>query len=109
MSSSFHKFTKKVDPLGHALVEGVFGIEKQEKKIAAAKAAQDAELATRQQSDAALAEKMKVTQVGERRQELNERAAAAGATRSENDVQLLGASGGTSPRKRNASRTLLGE
>ena len=107
MSSSFHKLTKKIDPLGHAAVEGVFGIEKQEKKIAAAKAAQDAEFAQRKLTDEALQEKMRVTQVGERRQQAGAAASAAGATRVRSDADLLGFSGG--PKKRQSSRVLLGE
>jgi len=107
MSSSFHRKIKKFDPLGHAAVEGVFGIEKQEKKLAAAQAAQDAELASRQQSDAALQDKMRVTQVADRRQTANRQAAAAGATRIRNDEDLLGYA---PPVKRRASsRALFGE
>jgi hypothetical protein len=107
VSSSFHSKTKGFDPLGHAAVEGVFGIEKQEKKIAAAQAAQDAELAQRKLSDAALQEKMRVTQVGERRQQAGAAASAAGATRVRSDADLLGYAGG--PKKRQSSRVLLGE
>jgi len=107
MSSSFHQSTKKFDPLGHAAVEGVFGIEKQEKKIASAKAAQDAELAQRKLTDEALQDKMRVTQVGERRQQAGAAASAAGATRVRSDADLLGYAGGA--KKRASSRVLLGE
>jgi len=107
MSSSFHNKMKGIDPLGRAAVEGVFGIEKQEKKIASAKAAQDAELAQRKLSDEALQDKMRVTQVGERRQQAGAAASAAGATRVRSDANLLGFSGG--PKKRQSSRVLLGE
>jgi hypothetical protein len=107
MSSSFHQKTKKLDPLGHAAVEGVFGIEKQEKKIASAQAAQDAELAQRKLSDEALQDKMRVAQVGERRQQAGAAASAAGATRVRSDADLLGFSGGA--KRRASSRVLLGE
>jgi len=107
MSSSVHKFTKKFDPLGHAAVEGVFGIDKQEKKIKAAQAAQDADLAQRKLSDEALQDKLRVTQVDERRQQAGAVASAAGATRVRNDADLLGFSGGA--KRRASSRVLLGE
>jgi hypothetical protein len=107
MSSSFHQSTKKFDPLGHAAVEGVFGIEKQDKKVKAAQAAQDAELAQRKLTDEALQEKMRVTQVGERRQAAGAAASAAGATRVRSDADLLGYAGGA--KKRASSRVLLGE
>ena len=106
MSASFHKKMKGIDPLGHAVVEGVFGIGKQAASIAAEKKKQtdyEAGQATR----AAEMEKRRGVQVDTRAQAIAA-ASAAGATRIGNDADLLGTSAGGAKR-RYASRVLLGE
>jgi hypothetical protein len=103
--SGLHKATKKFDPLGHAVVESMTGIDKQEKDIARSRAAQTAY----EQSQAARAaelESRRGVQV-ETRQQNVAAAAAAGATRIASDTDLLGKASGT--KRRYASRTLLGE
>jgi hypothetical protein len=103
MSSAFKAVAKPFVSVG----KSVLGLDKQKDKINAAQAAQDAELAQRQRSEAALQEKLRVSQIDERRQQAGAAASAAGATRSGSDRDLLGF---TPPVKRRASsRVLLGE
>jgi len=106
VSSSFHKKVAKVDPLGYAVVEGVFDIEGQEKKQAAAAAEQDRLLAEQASANAAAAERMKTRQMQTRGVEMQQQARAAGATRSGNEQDYLTARAPT--RRRYAHKDLLG-
>ena len=108
MSASFHKKTKSFDPLGHAAVEGIFDIEGQEKKQAAAEQAAKDEAARRAAEESAAAERLQTRQVATRGQELRAAASAAGATRTENQYDWL-AGGKPRAKRRDASKTLLGE
>jgi hypothetical protein len=107
MSSSFHSKTKKFDPAGHEVVEGVFGIEKADEAAKAAEAAAKAETDSRTDADARAAEALKVKQVGTREQNVRSTAAAAGVTRPGNEQDFLLARAPT--KRKYASRTLLGE
>lgn len=102
MSSSFHKLTKKIDPLGHAAVEGVFDIEGQEQAQAREQAKYKASLNAREREEAAAAEKLRMQQFATRDQQRQAGAVAASATRSGNK-------GALTPRRRYAAKELLGE
>ena len=107
MSTSFHSKTKSFDPAMHAVVEGVFGIEKQDLAEKAALAEQDRLNAEADTANAAAADRLETRQVATRGQELRAGAAAAGATRSGNEQDVL--SGGKPRAKRRyASQELLG-
>lgn len=106
--SGVHKFAKKFDPLGFAVVEGAFGIEKAEKQQAAALAEQDRLNAEAGAANAAAADRLQVRQVSTRGQELRRAAGAASATRSGNEQDFL-VGGKPRAKRRNASKELLGE
>ena len=61
----------------------------------------------RKPTDEGPQDKMRTTQVAERRQQAGQRAAFAGATRVRSDADLLGFSDGV--KQRQSSRVLLGE
>jgi hypothetical protein len=61
----------------------------------------------RKPTDEGLQDKMRTTQVAERKQQAGQRAAFAGGTRVRNDADLLGLSPGVA--RRQSSRVLLGE
>lgn len=107
MSSSFHSKMSKVDPVAYEGVEAVFGIEKEQKKLAAAESEQSRLLRESEAANAAAAERLKVKQVGTREQDLRQAASAAGATRSGNEQDFL-SGGRPRARRRYASQELLG-
>lgn len=106
MSRSFHRFTEQADPLGNAAVEAVFGIEKSGKEQDAAEAASKQFALDQESANAAAEERLRVKQVGTRGQELRAAAAAAGATRSGNEADLL--TGAPRRKRKDASTDLLG-
>lgn len=108
MGSSFHDFTKKFDPIGHASVEAVHGIDKRKKQNEAAVAKAQSVADKRKADEDAALERMKVTQVATRQQNIDKRAAAAGAMRSGNDQDVI-RGGNTPARRKYASKVLLGE
>lgn len=107
LMSNTHAIAKKYDPLGYSAVEGATDMDKtkreQAKSVADAKAA-----AAASEAAGAAAEANRGQQFATRRQENIAAASAAGATRIANDSDLLGA-GAQGPKKRYASRVLLGE
>jgi cytochrome c5 len=106
MSASFHKQTKSLDPLGHAAVEGVFGIEKSDKEAKAAEAAAKKYASDQDAMNAAAADRLTTRQVATRGQELRSAASAAGATQSGNKADWL--AGPKTRKRRDASVALLG-
>jgi|GEM_PF-6936576 len=104
----FHKSAKTYDPLGHAIAEKVTGIDKNKREAEAVKSKATLAAAEAEASGQAAADRLRVTQVDTRRQDRNQAAGAAGATRIRNDQDLLGSS---APVKRRgaSSRVLLGE
>ena len=106
--SGLHKQTAKFDPLGNAVVEGIFEIDKTEKEAKSAEAEAKRQAEERDAADARAAEALKVRQVETRGRGIRQQAAAAGITRTGNEQDFL--VGARAPVKRkNASRVLLGE
>lgn len=105
--SGVHKFAKKFDPLGYAVAEGVFGIDKSRKQAESAEAAARAQSDERTASDARAAAALETKQVETRSQNVRAAASAAGATRSGNEQDYLSAKAPV--KRRYASRVLLGE
>jgi hypothetical protein len=109
LQTSLAKTIRSIDPIGYKVSKnigdpGIKQLEKQEKmdreasaKDAAARTAYDEQLAALGRS----------TDVAARKQERGRAAAAAGATRSESDADLLGYVQRGAKRK-SASRTILG-
>jgi hypothetical protein len=111
MSKAFKKLAP-LDPVANVAVSGKAtgfvdptASVKSEKEAAGKKEAEAAALAA--QGGTSKAAASKTLAVAEREGELKQAAAAAGATRIDTDYDLLGV-GRPSPKKRGASRTLLG-
>lgn len=96
-------FLTKLDPLKsvNPLAKSVLGKEK-------AKAAQEAAAAAGRGQKPAEVVKAKTADLAELKDTLRSKAEAVGATRSESDFDVLGNAGLVSPKRKAASRVLLG-
>lgn len=109
LQTALAKTIRSVDPLGYKVSKnvgdpGITQLEKQEKMD---REASKADAAARSAYDERLADLSRSTDIETRRQNRGRAAAAAGATRSDNEVDLLGYTP-SGPKRKSASRQILG-